>query len=186
MTVIGIVGLPGSGKSEAANVAADRGVPVVTMGDVIRAECRERGLDPATEHGTMAKTLREENGPGAIAERSLPIIEDHLADTDTVLVDGIRSDVEVEAFRDAFGEAFVLVSIDAPFELRAERLDLRGRDAGAEDGGESLEERDERELGFGMGEAIEMADVTIENTETLAAFQRKVRTLLRDGPEDLE
>ena len=38
MTVIGIVGLPGSGKSEAANVAAEMGVPVVTMGDVIREE----------------------------------------------------------------------------------------------------------------------------------------------------
>ncbi|WP_284010356.1 AAA family ATPase [Haloarcula pelagica] len=186
MTVIGIVGLPGSGKSEAANVAADQGVPVVTMGDVIRAECRERGLDPATEHGAVAKALREENGPGAIAERSLPIIEDNLDDADTVLVDGIRSDTEVEAFREAFGEAFVLVEIDAPFELRAERLDLRGRDAGAADGGESLEERDERELGFGMGAAIEMADRTIENTETLAAFQRKVRTLLREGPEGLE
>jgi dephospho-CoA kinase len=54
MTVIGIVGLPGSGKSEAADVAAEMGVPVVTMGDVIRAACRERGLDPATDHGTVA------------------------------------------------------------------------------------------------------------------------------------
>ena len=183
MTVIGIVGLPGSGKSEAANVAAEMGVPVVTMGDVIRAECRDRDLDPASDHGTVAKALREEDGPAAIAERSLPMIEDELTDASAVLVDGIRSDVEVEAFREAFGESFLLVEVDAPFELRAERLDLRGRDASEDDGGESLAERDERELGFGMGEAMEMADVTVENTETLAAFQRKVRTLLRDGPE---
>ncbi|MFC6864130.1 AAA family ATPase [Halomicroarcula sp. GCM10025817] len=186
MTVIGIVGLPGSGKSEAANVAVDMGVPVVTMGDVIRQECRDRGLDPATDHGRVATALREENGPAAIAERSLPIIEERRKDSDTVVVDGIRSDVEVEAFREAFGEAFLLVEVDAPFEVRAERLDLRDRDAGAEDGGEPLEDRDERELGFGMGEAMAMADVTIENTETLAAFQRTVRTLLRDGPEALE
>ncbi|WP_424002478.1 AAA family ATPase [Haloarcula salina] len=186
MTVIGIVGLPGSGKSEAANVAAEMGVPVVTMGDVIREECRDRGLDPAADHGTVAKALREENGPAAIAERSLPIIEDALDDHDTVLVDGLRSDVEAEAFASAFGDDFLLVEVDAPFELRAERLDLRGRDASAADGGESLEDRDERELGFGMGEAMEMADVTIENTETLAAFQRTVRTLLRDGPEAVD
>ncbi len=183
MTVIGVVGLPGSGKSEAAEVAREMGVPVVTMGDVIRAECRERGLDPATDHGTVAKALREENGPGAIAERSLPIIEDERAGHDTVLVDGIRSDVEVEAFRNAFGEAFVLVEISAPFDVRAERLDLRGRDASVEEGGESLEDRDERELGFGMGEAMEMADVTIENTDSLASFQRRIRTLLEEGVE---
>ena len=151
MTVIGIVGLPGSGKSEAAAVAREAGVPVVTMGDVIRQECRDRGLDPATEHGTVAKALREENGPAAIAERSLPIIEDAREGSDTVVVDGIRSDVEVETFRDAFGEDFLLVEVDAPFELRAERLDLRGRDASEDEGGESLEDRDERELGFGMG-----------------------------------
>ena len=186
MTVIGIVGLPGSGKSEAATVAAEMGVPVVTMGDVIRAECRERGLDPASDHGTVAKALREENGPSAIAQRSLPIIDDELAGAETVVVDGIRSDVEVEAFRDAFGEAFVLVEIHAPFEMRAERLDLRGRDASAEDGGESLEDRDERELGFGMDEAMAMADVTIENTESLAAFQERIRALIEDGMEAVE
>jgi dephospho-CoA kinase len=186
MTVIGVVGLPGSGKSEAAEVAAEMGVPVVTMGDVIRAECRERGLDPATDHGTVAKALREENGPGAIAERSLPVIEAEREDSDTVLVDGIRSDVEVEAFRDAFGDSFVLLEIDAPFEVRAERLDLRGRDASVDEGGESLEARDERELGFGMGEAMAMADVTIANTDSLSVFQRRIRALLEEGVEAAE
>ena len=185
MTVIGIVGLPGSGKSEAASVATDLGVPVVTMGDVIRAECRERGLDPAANHGAVAKALREENGPAAVAERSLPMIEANRADSETVVVDGIRSDVEVETFREAFGEEFVLVEVTAPFATRAERLDLRGRDTSEADGGESLEDRDARELGFGMGEAMAMADHTIENTDTLEAFQAAVRTLLREGPEAL-
>lgn len=178
MEVIGIVGLPGSGKSEAALVAEEAGVPVVTMGDVIRAACRDRGLDPATEHGTVATALREENGPAAIADRSLPHIESGLAERDTVVVDGIRSDAEVERFEAAFGEDFTLVSVEAPFEVRAERLDLRGRDAGAAEGGESLADRDERELGFGMGRAMEQADVTIENTGTLADFRERIRALL--------
>ncbi len=180
MTVIGIVGLPGSGKSEAAAVAADLDIPVVTMGDVIRAECRDRGLDPATHHGEVAKALREENGPAAIAERSLPVIEAELETADTVLVDGIRSGTEVDRFKDAFGHDFLLVSVEAPFEERAERLDLRGRDAGADAGGESLDDRDERELGFGMDEAMEMADLTIENTDSLDAFHDRVRALLTD------
>ena len=180
MNVIGTVGLPGSGKSEAARVAEELDIPVVTMGDVIRQECRDRGLDPATHHGEIAQALREENGPAAVAERSLPIIENALADSETVLVDGIRSDVEVAAFEDAFGDDFTLVSIEAPFEMRAERLELRGRDAGAEDGGESLQERDRRELDFGMGEAMNQADVVVENDGSLAEFHDRVRTLLTD------
>ena len=179
MRVLATVGLPGSGKGEAATVASELDVPVVTMGDVIRAECRDRGLDPATDHGTVATTLREENGEDAIAQRSLPIIEEQLEDHDTVLVDGIRSDVEVERFRAAF-EEFLLVEVHAPFEMRAERLDLRGRDASAEDGGESLQERDRRELDFGMGEAMNQADVVVENDGSLAEFHDRIRTLLTD------
>ena len=181
MRVIGIVGLPGSGKSEAAAVAEDEGIPVVTMGDVIRTECHDRGLDPAVHHGEVATNLREENGPGAIAERSLPVIEDRLTEADTVVVDGIRSGTEVDRFQEAFGEDFRLVRVEAPFETRAERLDLRGRDEVSGDDGESLEERDRRELDFGMGEAMERADLTIENTGTLAEFRERVRDLLEDS-----
>lgn len=180
MTVIGTVGLPGSGKSEAAAVARDLGVPVVTMGDVIRQECRDRGLDPATHHGEIARALREENGPGAIAERSLPIIEDALDDNERVLVDGIRSDVEVEAFESAFGDDFTLVSIEAPFETRAERLELRGRDAKAAEGGETLAERDERERGFGMDNAMEQADIVLENAGSLESFHEQIESLLTE------
>lgn len=178
MTVIGTVGLPGSGKSEAAAVARELDIPVVTMGDVIRQECRDRGLDPASKHGEVATALREENGPAAIAERSLPIIDEERENSETVLVDGIRSDVEVEAFEEAFGDAFYLLSIEAPSEERAKRLQLRGRDAGEENGGESLDERDKRELGFGMGEAIKMADITLRNDGSLDAFHDQVREIL--------
>lgn len=178
MQVIGIVGLPGSGKSEAAAVAREAGIPVVTMGDVIRAACRDRGLDPAVHHGRVAQALRAEDGPAAIAERTLPRIEEALEESDTVLVDGIRSDVEVDRFEDAFGEAFTLVSIVAPFETRADRVSDRGRDADAADGGEALRDRDERELGFGMGDAMERADVVIENDGSLAEFRAAVRASL--------
>ncbi|MFB6070640.1 MAG: AAA family ATPase [Halanaeroarchaeum sp.] len=183
MQVIGVVGLPGSGKSEAATVAREMDVPVVTMGDVVRAETEDRGLDPATDHGAVAEAMREEEGVEAIAKRSLPIIEDRLADNDVVLVDGIRSDHEVAVFEDAFGEDFTLVEIAAPFDVRKARIETRGRDAGAEAGGESVADRDERERGFGMDDAMAAADVTIDNTGTLAAFHDRVRELLREASD---
>jgi dephospho-CoA kinase len=177
MRVIGTVGLPGSGKGEAAAVAREAGVPVVTMGDVIREACRDRGLDPAEHHGEVARALREENGPAAIAERSLPTVEAKLADRNVVLVDGLRSDVELDRFRDAFGDAFRLMSVEAPFETRADRLLDRARDDTDLDRA-ALREREERELGFGMGEVMDRADVVIENTETLDAYRERVRAVL--------
>ena len=175
MRVIGTVGLAGSGKGEFAAVAETADVPVVTMGDVIRAECRERGLDPAEHHGEVAGSLREENGPTAIAEASLPHIDEALKGHDTVVVDGIRSGTEVDVFAERFGDAFVLVGIEAPFELRKERIEDRGRD---DVEGESLAARDERELGFGLDDALRRADVTIENTGSLESFRTRVREVL--------
>ncbi|GAB7018838.1 AAA family ATPase [Halostagnicola bangensis] len=186
MHVIGTVGLPGSGKGEVATVAREAGIPVVTMGDVVRQETADRGLDPAKDHGTVAQALREENGPAAIAERSLPMVEDRLEDHDAVLVDGLRSGVEVDAFEERFGADFTLVSIEAPFDLRAERIDARGRDASEDDGGESLETRDERERGFGMDDAMARADAVVENTETLEAFHDRIRTIIRDGEQQMQ
>jgi dephospho-CoA kinase len=183
MRVIGTVGLPGSGKGEIADVAREQGIPVVTMGDVIREACREQGLDPAEHHGEVARALREEDGPTAIVDRSLPLVEEALEDDDTVLVDGLRSDVEAEVFEEAFGDAFTLVAVEAPFEMRFERLAGRDRDATDTDR-EQLRARDERELGFGTGDAMERADVTIENVGSLAAFRERVRALLDADADD--
>ncbi|WP_276260094.1 AAA family ATPase [Haloglomus litoreum] len=178
MRVIGTVGLAGSGKGEFAAVAREAGVPVVTMGDVIRAECRDRGLDPADHHGEVAQALRAEHGPAAIAERSLPLIREALADHDAVLVDGLRSDVEVDAFEDAFGDAFSLVSVEAPYDVREERITSRGRDNTDR---ETLAERDARELGFGMGHAMDRADLVVENVDSLERLRERARAVIETG-----
>ena len=174
--VIGTVGLPGSGKGEAATVAERAGIPVVTMGDVVRKETEERGLPPE-DHGQVARALREANGPDAIAARSIPMVEAHLAEADRVVVDGLRSGVEVDRFEEAFGDGFTLVSIEAPFEVRAARLAERGRDLTDEDR-DALLDREQRELDFGMDEAMDRADVVIENTDSLASFRERVQSVL--------
>ncbi len=180
MRVVAIVAMPGSGKSEAADVARQLDIPVVTMGDVIREACRERGLEVTEETmGEVATDLRESGGDAAIAERSIPLLEETTEECETVLVDGIRGIAEVERFREAFGDDFELISIEVPFETRLERIRERGRDPSAERE-EDLRQRDERELGYGMGEAMDRADVTIENTGTLEEFRDKIRALLTE------
>ena len=181
MQVIAIVGLPGSGKSEAAAVAKNLGIPVVTMGDVIRAAVRERELDVNEDTmGRVATDLRETGGNAAVAKRSIPLLEEYANDNDIVLVDGIRGIAEVEQFEKAYGDNFRLVSIEVPFETRLARIRERGRDPNAESE-EDLRERDARELGYGMGEAMEEADVTLTNTDSLDAFRTRIREILAVG-----
>jgi len=96
-----------------------------------------------------------------------------------VLVDGLRSTVELERFREAFGDDFTLVAVRAPFEIRAERLDDRGRASPTPIWRPS--ERDAREIELGLGETLERADVEIDNTGTLAAFRGRPGGARRRG-----
>lgn len=175
MRLIGVVGLPGSGKSEFSRCAAELGIPVLVMGDVIRHVAAERGL--AAEDailGRISGELRGTYGRGAIAHLMLPAIRGLAAPV--VLIDGIRSDAEVDEFRRAF-PGFVLVGVFSSFETRWRRLRHRGRSDDLADA-EALRQRDERELGWGLGAALSGAELTIENEGSLGAFCSEVRAML--------
>lgn len=178
MKVIAFVGMPGAGKTEASNVAAALGIPVVIMGDVLREEVRNRGLAPTDENiGGTANQLRKDEGMDAIAKRCIPKIEAYEGKAEVVVVDGIRGIAEVDTFKKAFDDNFTLVKIDAPFELRLERLSRRGRSDDMTDA-EALKQRDERELSWGMGEAILAADKEVTNLDPIQKFRDEVRSIL--------
>jgi predicted RNA binding protein with dsRBD fold (UPF0201 family) len=112
----------------------------------------------------------------AIAKRCIPKIR--ALNARVVVVDGIRGIAEVETFKEAFGDQFTLVKIDAPFELRLERLRRRARsdDTGTADW---LKQRDDRELSWGMGKAIDAAGMSVVNLEPIEKFKAEVRSILR-------
>lgn len=176
MKIIAFVGMPASGKSEAARIAAEMGIPVINMGDVIRREVLRRGLEPNDSNtGMVATELRKCEGMDAVAIRCVSQIREK--GSELVVVDGVRGIAEVECFRREFGEGFVLISIYAPIEIRFSRVQKRGRSDDM-NSIEGLRRRDERELSWGMGEAIEASNVQIENNFTLETFKKDVVDVL--------
>ena len=176
MKIIAFVGTPASGKSEAARIAAEMGIPVINMGDVIRREVLRRGLEPNDSNtGMVATELRKCEGMDAVAIRCVSQIRE--TGSELVVVDGVRGIAEVECFRREFGEGFVLISIYAPIEIRFSRVQKRGRSDDMNNI-EGLRRRDERELSWGMGEAIEASNVQIENNFTLETFKKDVVDVL--------
>jgi dephospho-CoA kinase len=182
MKVLGIVGLPGSGKGEFSKIAEQLGIPVVVMGDVIREEVQKAGLEPTGENmGIVSKALREKDGMAAIAIACIPVIDRKRNEKNTsnlVLIDGLRSDAETHVLRDHFPD-FVLIAITAPDEIRCARLCSRGRSDDIRTS-EELQMRDARETGFGLLKAIHMADLTIENKTDINIFKEKVKSVLND------
>lgn len=175
--VLAFVGAPAAGKSEAASIAAEMGIPVVTMGEEIRAELRKRGLSMNDENaGRVATELRAKEGMDAIARRCLPRIKE--IDKNVVLVDGIRGIAEVETFKKEFGDDFLLVDIEAPLDLRYERIKSRGR---GDDllNLEEFKKREERENSWGMGEAKKIASRIIKNESSLEEFRAEIKKFLQ-------
>ena len=43
--VLAVCGMPGSGKGEFASIFIEQNIPVLSMGDMIRAEVASRGLE---------------------------------------------------------------------------------------------------------------------------------------------
>jgi len=180
MRIIAFVGMPASGKSEAARVAQRRGIPVIVMGDAVREEAERRGLDPSDVNiGGLADQLRAAEGMDAIAKRCVPAIRKLYGTADTVVIDGIRGLIEVDRFRCEFGGDFMLIAIDTPIDTRLKRISGRRR-SDAITSMESLKARDEREMRWGIVEAIASADHVIRNAGALRRFRGKVNSLLSD------
>ncbi len=193
MKIIGFVGLPGSGKGEASKIAQELDFGVVVMGDVIRQEAARLDLEPTDLNlGRIGNALREAEGPEAIAKRTLEMAR--ATGKEMVVVDGLRSLVEADFFRTQ-AEEFYLIEVQAPAERRLDRLMARGRPddpkecgkesghAAAEGQGKSssattLEERECREKGWGLCQAMETADYRIENSGGLDDLRRNVIKLL--------
>lgn len=178
MKVIAFVGYPVSGKSTASQVARELGLPVVVMGDVVREKALRRGLEPTDENlGKVARELREKEGMDAIAKRCIPKIRKLLKEHGVVIVDGIRGVAEIERFKRTCGDDFILIAIESPLELRFERAKMRKRSDDVSSI-EDLKERDRREESWGLKEAMEMADFTVENTGSYEDFVEKIREIL--------
>jgi len=162
--IVAITGMPGAGKSTAAQALVKEGWRRVVIGDVIRAETKRRGFEAdARSTGEVMRLLRKERGESAVADLCLEEIA--RAGAQKVVVDGIRSLAEVEAFRKK--ATVMLIAVDASPARRFELLKERGR---RDDPltREMFEERDLRELGVGIGEAIALADETISNERSSA------------------
>jgi len=178
MKLIAFVGMPASGKSEAAAIAKNIGIPVINMGDIVREETAKRGLAPTDENiGGTGTALRSEEGMDVISRRCVPRILN--IKTCVVVVDGTRNINEIEYFKKEFGSDFKLIAIHAPFDIRFERVRKRARSDDMNNI-EELKRRDEREKGWGLDKAIEKADITVDNTGTIENFQKQIKQLLRD------
>ncbi len=153
--------MPGAGKSTIAGGLKSKGFEIINMGNAVRNEAKKRNLEPTGSNlGKLMLELRENNGPGAIAELIKSQIEN--SKSNVIIIDGIRSSDEIEVLR-KYGTVKLLV-IHASTDTRFEFLQQRGRSDDPTTK-EIFEERDNRELGVGISKPIALSDDAISNND---------------------
>ncbi|MGL6298540.1 MAG: nucleoside monophosphate kinase [Methanobacteriaceae archaeon] len=173
MKVIGVSGMPGSGKSLIANIARKKGFFIIRMGDMIRNEAIKRNEDS----GKVAIDLRKESGDYVVAKLCIEEVKKELKNKNNLfLIEGIRSPYEVELFKENF-LGFKLLSVFSSPKSRFNRVRNRKREDDSAKF-EDFEKRDKREIEFGIAEAIMLSDYLIINEGHINSYKREIYRFL--------
>ncbi|MDI6916792.1 MAG: AAA family ATPase [Thermoplasmatales archaeon] len=193
--IVGLSGMPGSGKGVFVETAKKKGWRIVRMGDAVWDFVKKKGLSLNDENvGRVADEERKKHGYGVWAERTLPFIEKTFSEKTKksfgvdgkayfpsdknrkTVIDGIRSPEEVRIFK-SHDPDFIVIGIHSSPETRYRRIMSRKRidDPFSK---EKFDERDKRELSWGIGNVIALADVVIVNEDNVEDFERKIEKVL--------
>lgn len=182
-TALCIFGLPGSGKSTFVSVAEENGIPSVIMGDVVRDKA-EKELDgenvTGQDIGEWATKQRDKHGEDIMAVYTAERV--NKLDTDIVVVEGVRSQFELDVFEEEMHIETVYIKAD--FETRLHRLQNRTDDRAelSENGVtvEELKKRDKRELSWGLDDLINLeSGYVIDNSSlSLEEYECKIMSVI--------
>jgi len=173
--IIGLTGTNGSGKGVAAEFFMSHGYAYLSLSDLIREELRKQNLEISRNNLIrMGNHLRKKYGADILARRTMKHVRGK------TIIDSIRNPQEVEYLQNQ--ENFILLAIDAPPEVRYERVLTRGRDESAQTLeafiAKEKEEMTDQEKGQQLQRCMRMANHLILNEGTLEEFHRKLEAYL--------
>jgi dephospho-CoA kinase len=164
--IVALTGMPGAGKTTVANYLAQKGIPLLIMGDVVREAAQNDGLEPTSDNlSKLMLRLREKNGPEAIAflvANKIKNMKHENKEFGVVIVDGVRSMAEIQVLR-SVGKV-KLLAIHGSTLTRYSHIRERARSDVPSNIGE-FDKRDKVEMGVGISDAIALADETISNND---------------------
>ncbi|MBI3366512.1 nucleoside monophosphate kinase [Candidatus Roizmanbacteria bacterium] len=176
-TIIAIVGLPGSGKSFAADFFKEKDLPIVIFGKVINDYIDKKKLSHTEEvHKEIREGLRKKYGMGALAILNEKKIEEFLEKNMIVVIDGMRSWEEYIYLKEKFSQVrIVITALYADKHMRYKRLSIRSHRST-----HFGEDRDINELiGANMGPTIAFCDYLIKNNFSMDDLRDKLELVYR-------
>ena len=176
-TIIALVGLPGAGKTDAAEFFKEKGFPIISFGKIINDYIDKKGLEHTEEiHKKTREELREKLGKEALAVLNREKIEMEFKKSEVVIIDGMRSWEEYLYLKEHLNKTRIfIVNIYADKKVRYHRAAHRTYRKNL-----FGEQRDINELiGTNMGPTIAFADFVVKNNFSKDDFSDKLETVYR-------
>lgn len=177
--VIMVVGLPGSGKSTAADILKDNDFEVVELGDIWRELLKKNHVprnDPVATR-EFTRMIREKEGKDVYARYAYRKIRKNRR---MVAIMGVRSTYEMNYLKKKIPKMDIIALL-APLDMRFHRLKVRGKpeDPRTLKGFKWLEQREKQgfmkarsEERHGIMHIINKADYVISNVSTMAKLEK--------------
>ena len=176
-TIIAIVGLPGTGKTQAAEFFQKKNLPTISFGKIINDYISQKKLPHNEEtHKKVREDIREKYGKEALAVLNIKKIKQALEKNSIIIIEGMRSWEEYLYLKKELPKIkLVIVCLFTDKDVRYERISKRN--SRTEHYGE---ERDINEIvGINMGSTIAFADYVIKNNYSLKDFYDKLESTFR-------
>lgn len=176
--LIGLTGKNGSGKGEAAKFLQQCGFEYHSLSDILREILIQKKKEVTRENLIQTGTrLREEEGLGALAERTLS----KLTPDKNYVIDSIRNPEEVRVLKRR--EDFYLLKIDAPQKIRFERVKSRARESDPMTfpAFVTMEERELKNKNPAAQQLLateNLSDFAVNNAKSLTILHESVRKII--------
>jgi dCMP deaminase len=182
--IIGLTGSLAAGKGVVSDFLRKKGFVYLSLSDELREILKENKIQITRENLQIwGNKLREEKGSDVLAKRVFGKIKSQ--EYKKAVVDGIRNPAEVEFLGQNLRE-FFLVAVDAPKNVRFERMISRNRESDPISWEKFIlvDEKDqgigEKEFGQGVGKCMAMAKFVLINDGSLEEVEMKIEKLYSD------
>ena len=176
-TLLAIVGMPGSGKTEAGKFFKNKKLDVISFSDAINHYIDEHTLGHTEEvHSKLRREFREKHGREALALLNKDKLKNALSENNIVVIEGMRSWEEYLYLKKEFPKVkVVILAMYADKKLRYKRISSRKYRSNLYG-----EERDINELiETNMGPTIAFADFLVKNNFSLEELNDKLEEVYR-------
>ncbi|MFH1827270.1 MAG: nucleoside monophosphate kinase [bacterium] len=176
-TLITIVGLHGSGKTESADFFRKKKLPVISFGDILNDKIDELKLPHSVEiHRKMRIGIREKHGNEGFAVLNIDKIKKAFKDNMTTVIDGMRSWEEYLYLKKQFPNVKIyILALYTDKSLRYKRVQSRKTRNNLYG-----KERDMLEImETNLGPTITYADFLVKNNHTLDDLHDKLEHVYR-------